>query len=245
MSLFPRSSGSSPPSSFICLSLFCFLVRHVLCVRVSPTDGRFWVVFGVWFCYTLTPPLTKPLSRGIISLSRTLSFACLNVFLACPFLGVSTVRPCVTECFVFVSCLSRTLLTLAGRRRGEGSDGWLVGPWVRLEGEESPHFTCFLQGLAIPTDVPLPPLLAQEFQLKTQPDSFSNSIAFRLLWVQGLVSRSSPNPGKKKRFLTDNPLYPPSSSLSFLYLINSLVTHTKNWMFTSLDSPLTLLGTHT
>lgn len=65
-------------------------------------------------------PTTKPLVRGIISLSLlSLSFACLITVLACPFLGVSTVCPCVTECFVFVSCFeSDTAYACGSVRRG-------------------------------------------------------------------------------------------------------------------------------
>lgn len=42
---------------------FCFFVRNVSCVRVSPTDGRLWVVWGFvfnFFFYTMTPSTLSP-----------------------------------------------------------------------------------------------------------------------------------------------------------------------------------------
>lgn len=119
--------------------------------------------------------------------------------------------PCVTECFVFVSCLSRTLLTLAGRlggdRRGWTVAWWLVGP---LGAEDSQSSTPCPYFLVSSKDSPFLPiyLFLPSFPgsfNKMQPDSFANfnSIAFCL----SVGSRPSLQVSPKPCFLADNPSF--------------------------------------
>ena len=75
--------------------------------------------------------------------------------------------PCVTECFVFVSCFeSDTADACRSTRKGRGGVKRLA--WLVLECAwrvKNPLILLvFFRDFAIPTDVPLPPLLAQEFQ---------------------------------------------------------------------------------
>lgn len=110
--------------------------------------GRYGIFWGLLFTFldTMTPSTTNNPSCSFLRLPH-------NRFLACPFFGVSTLCLRATECFVFVSCFSRILLTLAGwfGRGWEGLNGSLVGPWVQFGGEDSqflfscPHFLAFFR----------------------------------------------------------------------------------------------------
>lgn len=75
--------------------------------------------------------------------------------------------PCVPECFVFVSSLGVTMPMLAGWVGGDDLNCDLDGPGVCLKGKSPnllPSFCCFLQGRITSSNLPVPPLLSQEFQ---------------------------------------------------------------------------------
>lgn len=160
-------------------------------------------------------------------------------------------RPCVCVtvfrlCLVFESDTTDAcgLVKTGGERLNVWFGGWrLVRPWTQQEAKVSqslpqpprPRFLAFFRD-TIPPNFPQF-LLSLTLEFRWNRPTLSVCNPFLSLRVQAWLLGFPSDPWYT--------LTPFSTSSSFLYLINSLVTHTKNWMFTSLDSPLTLLGTHT
>lgn len=214
--------------------VLCYFVRNVLCVRVSPADGWLWVVWGFvfdFFLYYDSSYHEAPCEGNNLSLSLTLSFACLIMVSS---VSVSWSLDLVSLCnWVFCLCLvfeSDTADACRSVRRGGTVAQWLVGPRV-LRGEDwrsSPPALIFLfsPGTHQSHRSTRSSFLFPGISIKRSPTS-SLTLTLSLSvsrWVQGLVSRSSSNPGKLPAFQQVIPRSP-ASSLSFL-LSNQLLGNT-------------------
>lgn len=255
--LFPWSTGCSPPPLF-CLSLSVSFCRKRSLCEVFP---NWWVVLGsvgwvggwgcvwsfiLWLLYHYVP------CEG-----NNLSFS--NCILRLPHNGFKRVRFLESQSCVLVSVLSLSRVWVGHcwcLRVGEEVSGEVercCGGCLALECSwrrrrmKSSLLSIFLFSSGDPQFLLVSPFLFSltRYFNKMQPDSSSifNSVTFWLCGFKALFPGLFQTLVNLPCFLTNKPYFP--SSLFFLYLISSLVTHTKNWMFTSLDSPLTLLGTHT
>lgn len=159
----------------------------------------------VWSFYTMTPSTTKPLVRGIISLS--LSFACLITVFS---VSVSWSLDLVSLCnWVFCLCLVFESDTADACRlvRMGGVERWLGGRSVlectlrrKIPNLSPPSCPHFLVGPAISYRFPRYASPCPGISIK-RSSTLSLTLSLSVSrWVKGLVSRSSLHPGKLSAF---------------------------------------------